>query len=85
MSFALGCCCWNQCLVLLGELGVLAVRGLNCLFVKGFFKRTRDLPKVTIDGKTYDAPEGANVLEVCHAFGGQDGAFLLSPLPEGGR
>jgi len=27
------------------------------------------LPKVTIDGKTYDAPEGANVLEVCHAFG----------------
>jgi NADH-quinone oxidoreductase subunit G len=27
------------------------------------------LPKVTIDGKTYDAPEGANVLEVCKAHG----------------
>lgn len=27
------------------------------------------MPKVTIDGKIYEAPEGANVLEVCHAFG----------------
>lgn len=27
------------------------------------------MPKVTIDGKTYDAPAGASVLETCQAFG----------------
>ena len=27
------------------------------------------MPKVTIDGKIYEAPEGANVLEVCRAHG----------------